>query len=117
MTRITKLPWVSPFPCWRDAKYAFPVPLTSPRFGLVASQVPLPPVGGLLNGRYTLGPKMGQGGFGAVYAAEDSATPGTKVAVKVCMERESSLRGITLREVCLCLSVGVPSWPRRQGEL
>jgi serine/threonine protein kinase len=47
--------------------------------------VRLPPVGSLLKGRYALGQDdLGEGSFGAVYAAEDSAAPGVNVAVKVC---------------------------------
>jgi hypothetical protein len=52
----------------------------------VASQVRLPPVGGLLKGRYALGQDdLGDGSFGAVYEAEDTTAPGTNVAVKVCV--------------------------------
>jgi hypothetical protein len=48
--------------------------------------VRLPPVGGLLKGRYVLAQDdLGEGSFGAVYAAEDRAAPGTSVAVKVCV--------------------------------
>jgi hypothetical protein len=63
------------------------VPWTKPGVpGVASPQVRLPPVGGLLRGRYTLAQDdLGEGGFGAVYAGQDNTAPGNNVAVKVCM--------------------------------
>jgi hypothetical protein len=66
-------------PCLRIALFPlFAMAWTKPWPG-VAWQVRL------LKGRYALGQHdLGKGSFGAVYAAEDTTAPGTRVAVKVC---------------------------------